>query len=52
MLAEIAADGGAGGMIAMPVVGAPVMTCTTSAMYRGAVAADVLARVAIFADEG
>ncbi len=51
VLAEIAADGGAGGIIAMPVAGPPVLTFTTPAMFRGSVASDAAARVAIFADE-
>ena len=52
VLGEIVAGGGAGGIIAMPVAGSPVLTFTTPAMYRGAVASDADARVAIFADEG
>lgn len=51
VLAEIAAAGGAGGVIALGAAGEPVVTCTTPAMYRGSVAADAAARVAIFAGE-
>ena len=51
VLAEIAAGGGAGGVIVMPCAGPPVLPFTTSGMYRGAVAADAPACVAIFADE-
>jgi len=51
VLAEIAAAGGAGGIIALGTAGAPVLTCTTPAMFRGAVAAGAPPRVAIFADE-
>ncbi len=51
VLDEIAADGGAGGMIAMPRTGAPVLSFTTDGMYRGSVAADAPATVAIFADD-
>lgn len=52
VLTEIAAAGGAGGVIAMPVAGPAVLRFTTPAMFRGAVAAGVAPRVAIFADEG
>lgn len=52
VLAEIVAAGGAGGVIAMPAAGSPVLAFTTPAMHRGTVAADAAARVAIFADEG
>ena len=51
VLGEIAAAGGAGGVIAMPAAGTPALPFTTAAMYRGTVAADTTARVAIFADE-
>ncbi len=51
VLGEIAADGGAGGVIALGPAGPPVLTFTTPAMYRGTVAADAAARVAIFAGE-
>ena len=51
VLAEIAADGGAGGIIAMPVAGRPVLHFTTAAMFRGSVGADAAARVAIFAED-
>ena len=51
VLAEIVAAGGAGGVIAMPAAGPPVLPFTTPAMYRGTVAADAPARVAVFADE-
>ncbi len=51
VLDEVAAGGGAGGMIAMPRTGEPVLTFTTTAMYRGSVAADTPATVAIFAED-
>ena len=51
VLAEIAGGGGAGGIIAMPLDGPPILRFTTPAMYRGSVAAGAPPRVAIFADE-
>jgi beta-aspartyl-peptidase (threonine type) len=51
VLGEIAAGGGAGGVIALGVAGPPVLVFTTPAMYRGAVAATAAAQVAIFAGE-
>ncbi len=50
VLAEIAAAGGAGGIIAMPAAGPPVLTFTTGAMYRGSMSDGVAATTAIFAD--
>jgi len=52
VLTAIRAAGGAGGVIAIGRDGLPVLTFTTSGMYRGLVGDGVPADVAIFADEG
>ena len=52
VIAEVGADGGAGGVIAVAPSGATVWTFNTSGMYRGSVAAGQPPRVAIYADEG
>jgi beta-aspartyl-peptidase (threonine type) len=52
VIAEVGAIGGAGGVIAMSPGGGATWAFNTSGMYRGSVACDAAARVAIYADEG
>ena len=52
VIAEVGAIGGAGGVIAMAPGGDATWAFNTSGMYRGSVASDTTARVAIYADEG
>lgn len=52
VVAEIGAAGGNGGVIAVGSAGEATWTFNTTGMYRGSVAADRPARVAIYADEG
>ena len=51
VVAEIGASGGNGGVIAVGPTGDATWTFNTTSMYRGSVAADRPARVAIYADE-
>jgi len=52
VIAEVGTIGGAGGVIAMSPTGDATWAFNTSGMYRGSVASDTAARVAIYADEG
>ena len=50
-IAEVGQLGGDGGVIVMDADGAHAFALNTSGMYRGAIASNAEARVAIYADE-
>lgn len=52
VIGEVTAIGGAGGVIAVSAAGEPTWVFNTRGMFRGSVAADRPARVAVYADEG
>ncbi|WAC59543.1 isoaspartyl peptidase/L-asparaginase family protein [Brevundimonas sp. SL130] len=50
-IADVGAIGGDGGVIVLGLTGTPAFAMNTSGMYRGAVASNTPAHVAIYADE-